>query len=102
VRSRFPLAAIWHAHQPGAPGDFHLELDSGPSNALVSRRDDVVHVSELPAADTEWLQGLQAALPLGEATAATLEQYPSFDLQTALLNLVAQEALSDFSLREMP
>ena len=23
VRSRYPVAAIWHAHQPGAPEDFH-------------------------------------------------------------------------------
>ncbi|MEO6421816.1 MAG: DNA-binding domain-containing protein, partial [Candidatus Nitrotoga sp.] len=47
VRSCYPIAAIWHAHQPGASGDFHIDLDSGSSNALISRKNDVVLVSEL-------------------------------------------------------
>ena len=65
VRSRYPIAAIWHAHQPGAADDFHIHLDSGPSNALVSRKDDVVMVSELLASDADWLQAIQAGTPLG-------------------------------------
>jgi hypothetical protein len=100
VRSRYPVAAIWHNHQPGAAGDFHIDLGSGPSNALVSRKDDVVRVSELSAADAAWLQAIQSGTALGEATAATLEQDPDFDLQAALLNLVAQDVLSDFDLQE--
>jgi hypothetical protein len=99
VRSRYPIAAIWHAHQPGAPGDFHIDLASGPGNALVSRKDDVVLVSELAEADAAWLQAIQAGTALGEATAATLERYPDFDLQAALLNLATHGVLSDFSLR---
>ncbi len=102
VRSRYPVAAIWHAHQPGTPCEFQIDLDSGPSNALVSRKHDVVRVSELSAADADWLQSLQAAIPLGEATDATLARHPDFDVQAALLNLVAQEALGDFSLRKIP
>jgi len=102
VRSRYPIAAIWHAHQPGANSDFHIDLDSGSSNALVSRKDDVVRVSELTEADAAWLQGIQAGTPLGIATAATQIRYPVFDLQAALLHLVAQDVLTDFSLRTMP
>ncbi|MGO8756420.1 MAG: DUF2063 domain-containing protein [Gallionellaceae bacterium] len=101
VRSPYPIAAIWHAHQPGAPGDFHIDLDSGSSNALVSREDDVVVVSELLAPDADWLQAIQAGTPLGDATAATQERHPDFDLQAALLNLVAHGVLTDFNLREM-
>ena len=33
-----PDRAIWHAHQPGAAGDFQIDLDSATSNALVSRQ----------------------------------------------------------------
>lgn len=97
VRSRYPIAAIWRAHQPGVPGDFHIDLDSGSCNALVSRKDDVVLISELSNADAVWLQDIQAGTPLGVATAVTQERYPDFDLQAALLNMVAQGALNDFS-----
>lgn len=102
VRSRYPIASIRHAHQPGANSDFHIDLDSGSSNALVSRKDDVVMVNELPAAVADWLQDIQSGIPLGEATAATLERHPDFDLRAALLNMVAQGVLSDFNLMEIP
>lgn len=102
VRSRYPIAAIWHAHQPGASSDFNIDLDSGSSNALVSRNNDVALVSELTEADAAWLQGIQFGIQLGNATAATLEHYPDFDLQAALLNLVAQNVLANFNLGAAP
>jgi hypothetical protein len=97
VRSRYPIAAIWHAHQPGAPGDFRIDLDRGSCNALVSRKDDVVLVSEQAEYDASWLQAIQTGVPLGAATSATLEHHPNFDLQAVLLNLVAQNVLAGFS-----
>jgi hypothetical protein len=100
VRSRYPVAAIWLAHQPGAEMDFQIDLDSGASIALVGRKDDVVIVNEFPVANADWLQAMQAGTPLGEATAAALERHPDFDLQAALLNLVAQGVLSDFNLKD--
>jgi hypothetical protein len=101
VCSRYPISAIWHAHQHGANCDFRIDLDNGPCNALVSRRNDVVRVSEMTEGDAAWLQEIQSGVPLGEATAATLESHPEFDLQTMLLNLAAQDALGDFNLRTM-
>lgn len=100
LRSRYPVVAIWHAHQPGAADDFQIDLDSGANIALASRRDGMVIVSELSAADAGWLHAIQAGTPLGEATAAALEHHPDFDLQAALLNLVAQGVLTDINLRE--
>ncbi|MGO8756361.1 MAG: hypothetical protein ACLQHK_14190 [Gallionellaceae bacterium] len=102
MRSRYPIAAICHAHQPGAPDDFHIDLDSGSSNALISRQADVVMVSELTEADAAWLQVIQAGTPLGDATATMLERHPDFDLQSALLNLVAHSVLTDFNLSTTP
>ncbi len=102
VRSRYPIAAIWHAHQPGASSDFKIDLDSSSSKALVSRKNDVVLVSELTDADALWLQGIQAGIMLGDATAATLANCPDFDLQAALLNLVAQNVLANFNLGAAP
>lgn len=98
VRSRYPVAAIWNAHQPDAPVDFRIDLDSGPCVALVSRIDDVIHVSELTEADFAWLLSIQAGTPLGMATGAILKQYPYFDLQAALINLVSKNILTDFNL----
>ena len=102
VRSRFPIAAIWQAHQPGAPGDFHIDLDSGSCLALVIRKDDAVQVSELIEADAEWLSSIQAGTTLGAATNATLEKYPDFDLQAGLTGLVSLGVFTDFNMRKLP
>lgn len=40
LHSRYPVAAIWHAHQPGVGDDFRIDLDSGACDALVCRRGD--------------------------------------------------------------
>ena len=101
VRSPYPISAIWHAHQPGAPDDFHIDLDSGPSRVLVSRKEDVVHVSELQAGDAEWLLSIQSGATFGTATAATLENYPDFDLQACLLSLMSQGVFTKFDLGEI-
>jgi len=102
VRSVYPVADIWHAHQPGAPGDFHIDLDSGPCNALVIRIDDVVLVNKLEDAVAFWLSIIQSGITLGDATAATLEKYPDFDLQAGLACLVAQGVFADFHVKGLP
>lgn len=96
LRSRYPIAAIWHAHQPGMPVEFHIDLDSAPESVLVSRKDDIVRVDVLTEAEADWLERIQAAAPLGDATTATLERYSSFNLQSTLLNLVEQGIVIDF------
>ncbi|MFZ2540473.1 MAG: DNA-binding domain-containing protein [Gallionella sp.] len=102
VRSGYPIASIWQAHQPGAPGDFHIDLDSGLSLVLVIRKDDMVQVRELAEADAEWLSAIQAGITLGNATTLTLERYPDFDLQATLTNMVSLGAFVDFNLGGMP
>ncbi len=98
VRSRFPITAIWNAHQPGANDDFHINLESGPSNALVSRQHKTVIVSEMAEAEATWLQSVRSGASLGNATAAALERDPDFDLHAALKNLVERGILIDFTL----
>lgn len=102
VRSRYPVASIWHAHQPGAPEDFHIDLDGGPGYVLVSRKDDVVLVSELMEAEATWLERTQAGIPLGDANAETLELNPGFDLQATLLKLMAQNVFTTFTVGAIP
>ncbi len=108
LRSPYPIAAIWHVHQsvvtgqPGATSDFHIDLDSGPCSALVSRVENGVRVNELTEAEAGWLLDIQAGNSLGAATSATLDHYPDFDLRATLLNLVAQGIFTDFTLRTNP
>ena len=102
LRSRYPIAAIWHAHQPGAASDFHIDLDKGGSNVLVNRRHDEVSVDPVGEADAHWLLALMAGSRLGAATSATLECYPDFDLRAALLNLATQGVLTDFKHNPTP
>lgn len=96
VRSRYPITAIWHAHQPGSPDDFHIDLDSGSGNALVCRMNDVVLVSELAEDEADWLQRIMTGAQLGVVTFDMLERHPDFDLQAALLKLVAQNVFASF------
>jgi hypothetical protein len=96
VRSPYPLGAIWHAHQPGAAADFHIDLDSGAAIVLVSRKEDRVQVSDLSAAEANWIARIQSGNPLGAATLDTLERYADFDLQATLLKLVGLHVLTGF------
>lgn len=99
VRSRYPVGVIWEAHRPGADSDFHIDLDSGPCNLLVTRRKGLPLLLDLRDAETEWLLSVQAGTPLGEAADAVLERHPDFDLQETLLYLASQDVLCGFSLR---
>jgi hypothetical protein len=103
VRSTYPVAAIWHAHQPGAGevDGFDIDLDSGPSIAVVIRNEDVVQVGDLAEAEADWLESLRAGSRLGSATDATLEKYPHFDLSQSLTKLVSLGVFSGFNLEEM-
>ena len=107
VRSSYPVAAIWHAHQPGAVEDFHIDLDSGLIDldsslgiALVIRNEDVVQVGDLVEAEAGWLESLRAGTRLGAATDVTLEKYPHFDLSQSLTKLVSLGVFTDFNLEE--
>jgi hypothetical protein len=100
VRSNYPIAAIWHAHQADVNDDFQLSLESGKSIALVIRNHDMVQVSELAEDYADWLQAIQNAALLGAATTDTLARYPGFDLSIALQRLVAQNILIDCTLGE--
>lgn len=99
VRSAYPIAAIWQAHQPGATGDFHISFDDGSCIALVTRQNDVVRVCQLNEADAAWLSSVCAGAALGDATTATLASYPAFDLQACLANFLSRGVFTDFELR---
>lgn len=98
VHSRYPIYAIWQAHQPGAHSNFHIDLTCGHFICLVSRKENSIQVTALSEAEAEWLRHIQDGNPLGASTATALERYPDFDLPSTLLKLAAQNVLADFSL----
>lgn len=95
LRSNFPVAAIWHAHQTNADQDFQLSLDSGKSIALVTRSENVVQVLELADDYADWLQALLNGALLGDAVENTMMNHANFDVSAALQKLVAQNILTD-------
>lgn len=98
LHSIYPITAIWQAHQPGTNGDFHINLDCSPNITLVNRQHDVVKVIELSPADALWLKSIIAGNLLSDATSSVLDVYPNFDLQSALLKLIALDVLTQFTL----
>lgn len=100
VRSAYPAAAIWHAHQPGAEQGV-ITLDQGGCVALVCRVNDVVQVHELNAATADWVEQVQAGVTLGEAITTVLERHADFDLGAALVQLLACCALAGFEVTEL-
>lgn len=98
--SRYPLHAIWQAHQPGADPDFRIDLDNGGGDVLVSRMQGVVTVAALSSAHANCLRRIQAGATLAVATDATMAAYPAFALGAALSDWVAQGVLVDFFLSE--
>ena len=95
IRSAYPVAAIWHAHLPGAEQGM-IALDQGGCVALVCRVNDEVQVHELNAATADWLEQVQAGVTLGEAIATVLERHADFDLGAALVQLLACCAVAGF------
>lgn len=102
VKSGFPVATIWQAHQPGMPADFHIDLDAGGEQALVCRLSDAVGVHLLTAAEADWVERVADGMPLGAALSATLAGHPEFSLQATLARLASLDALIDFELTEPP
>ena len=97
LASDWPIDAIWHAHQPGAPADFRIDLGDGPCRVLVNRRQGEATVSPLAEDEFRWLREIRAGATLGDATACTLQQHPDFDPGTLLPRLALTGVFTRFS-----
>lgn len=100
--SPYPLLEIWQTHQPCAPEDFKIDLDSGGGHVLVRRHNNEVTVSALPSAPAQWMQSVQSGATLGAATSAVLAAFPDFDLPDSLSGFIAQGILVDCALPQIP
>lgn len=102
LASAHPVGAIWHAHQPGAPADFHIDLDQGPCHLLVHREGLVVAATALDPAEHAWLSRIALGLTLTGATAGTLADHPDFNPSTLLPLLQTPGVLADPHLEIAP
>lgn len=93
--SRYPVARIWSANQPGA-GDASVRLDEGYCRLLLHRHEDEVSWRPLEPAEYAFLYAVRAGRRLDQAVAATAGA--SFDLSGLLAALIEGGAISGFLL----
>jgi len=90
--TRWPLADIWRVNQAGFAGDMAVDFSSG-AQLLIARRNDLVYVESLTAAEAVLLDLLAAGQPLGMATDGAIASDAGFDLGATLNRFVAQGIL---------
>lgn len=98
VESRYPILAIWKAHQPGTDL-VDINLASGPSRILLIRCIDHVELRELSAAGFALLEQFTQGTFFGAAVEAVEASHAEFDLSASLRQLVSLECFAGFRLR---
>jgi hypothetical protein len=72
-----------------ADGPVSRLRSSEPQDALVTRPEQEVIVSHLPAGGATFLTGLLTGGSLGESVAAAFQEAPSFDLQANMVGMIS-------------
>jgi hypothetical protein len=93
VRSRYPLLAIWKAHQPGGES-IQVDLQMGHSNVLIARRDDHVELREIDDPTALALDAFIQGATLSQAAAALMATAPEGDLGQVLNSLFRLNTLA--------
>ena len=82
VKSRFAAVSIFSANRENRPLDGIRPLD--PEDGLITRPFDAVQVRQLPPGAADFFQALMSGATLSEAAGRTVEQFPGFDLPSAI------------------
>jgi hypothetical protein len=96
LQSPWPLARIWEVHQADFSGEFEVDLDAGPSCALVYRPELRVCVTELSPGEQAFMAGASRGETLGEALNAAMAAEAGFMLDAAFTRWVADRVIVDF------
>jgi Putative DNA-binding domain len=102
VRSRYPIHAIWRAHQRGSDDAFAIDLNAGASRVLVIRRHDHVELRELAEPSWALLAQCVAGATLGAAVEAVTAAYPDHALERVLHELFVLQVFSGIRLGVVP
>jgi hypothetical protein len=98
VRSRYPAVAIFAMNRTNGPvTPLH---SSDAEDALVTRPDDDVIVSRLPAGGALFLIALIEGMPLGAAAQAAFEETDTFDLAANLAAMISAGVFAAVQLGE--
>lgn len=100
VGSRWPVLALWDAHQTDEVGA--VDLDAGPDRLLILRQGDRLVTLRLEAGAEAFVAALAARRPLAEAAGSGAAADPGFDLQGTLAALLVNGALADLTLLPEP
>jgi len=92
VRSGYPAVSIFAMNKQDGPVSTLTSNEA--QNALITRPDEEVIVSNLSAATAAFLCALLEGLPLGDATATAFDTAPDFDLSASLAAMIAAGAFT--------
>ena len=98
VRSAFPATTIWHANREQDVME-EIRLDQGGEDALIVRPAAEVGVHLLRPGDAVFLRALGAKKTLAAATLEAGNEYPDFDLASAISDVIDSGAVVAFQLR---
>jgi hypothetical protein len=99
--SPWPLADIWRVNAADYDGDMGVDFSQG-SKVLVLRRDGLVHVESLSAAEAAFIDFLGRGAPLEHAVVAGLAADANFDLGIALARFIGNGAITGTSTLARP
>ncbi len=88
LESEWPIDRIWRANQPGADPEATVSLHEGAARLEVCRREDDVLFRPVAAGTYAFRRALASDLALESAVEAARSADPSFDLTSALSDLL--------------
>jgi hypothetical protein len=99
VESPYPIQRIWQVNQPEFEGEGRVELDQGAERCVVKRRNFVVEIEVVSAAEFALLRGFAQGLTLGEALDQALVEDENVDPGAMLGKFALQGIVTDFVVR---
>lgn len=100
VESKYPIFAIWHAHQPEVTDPGEIRLDAGPSRVLLIRRPDHVELRELAEPTFLLLAQFLAGATFVDAAEFVAGRVDEFDLQHSLREVLGLRAIAEITVGE--
>ncbi len=98
LHSDYPIRHIWQVNLPDYQGDQRVDLSEGGESLLVMRRNFVMEVETIAAADAAALTAFQRDETFGQALDTALAIDADFDAGSFLQRYVLNETIVDFQL----
>ncbi len=96
--SPFPVHRIWQVNLLDYQGDQRVDLGEGGSAVLVMRRNYVMEVENISAAESMMLNAFAGGEIFGSALEQTLATNAAFDVSAFLQRFVTNETIVDFAI----